>query len=406
MTGGIDALTRRRLAENKCFWSPKCKLICGLMNVLITNRVLVSGSGTETVARDLALELKRLGHEAAIYSPQLGPVAEQIRAQGVAVFSDIRRVEPVPDIIHGHHHAQTLTALLQFPAARAVFVCHDATAWHDEALLFPRVLRYVAVDHRCLKRFGQNVGVPPQNVHVIFNAVDVSRFRSRKPLPDKPERAAIFSNYATRFTHVDAVTKACKGFGIAVDVIGTGFGTATTRPEEALPNYDLIFAKARCALEAMAVGTAVVLCDFAGLGAMVNHDNFDELRKLNFGTGNLVHPLDPQLIAAEIKKYDPHEAQLVSERVRKEANLSSAAVEWIELYQEVLKDNSGYHSHADELASVAEYLMHWGYDARIACEKAHIKKLTAWPIIGHWIQWAIDHERTRILKIRDVPPQR
>ena len=34
-------------------------------------------------------------------------------------------------------------------------------------------------------------------------------------------------------------------------------------------DYDLVFAKARCALEAMAVGAAVVLCDTHGLGPMV-----------------------------------------------------------------------------------------------------------------------------------------
>ena len=379
------------------------------MKVLITNRVLQNGSGTETVTRDLALELRRLCHEAVIYSPVLGPVAKQIQAQGIPVFTDIHQVNFVPDIIHGHHHAQTLTALLQFPETPAIFVCHDAVAWHDDPLIFPRVLRYVAVDYRCRKRFEEIPQIPTEKIRVLFNAVDLSRFKPRPALPGKPRRAAIFSNYATKATHTNAVTKACKSLGIALDVIGKGFNTSTSRPEEVLPAYDIVFAKARCALEAMAVGSAVVLCDFAGLGTMVNCSNFSELHKLNFGAGTLLRPLDPELIAAEIKKYDAHEAKRVSERVRTEAGLTTAAVEWLELYDEVIADNALLKQRQDEnrrpqeLAALADYLVKWGYDARIELEKSRLKELMDWPVLGRCVTWAMERQRMRMLSVRDVP---
>ncbi len=375
------------------------------LNILITNRVLRSGSGTETVACDLALELRRQGHEAAIYSPLLGTVAEHVRERGIPVFDDIRQVSPIPDVVHGHHHAQTLTALLQFPKAKAVFACHDATAWHDEALIFPRVLRYVAVDHRCLKRFAEDLHVSKESIRVIFNAVDLSRFRPRPGLPEKPARAAIFSNYATPFTHTKAVAGACQSLGITVDVIGSGANSSTSTPETALLDYDIVFAKARCALEALAVGSAVILCDFAGLGALVTRQNFAEFRKLNFGTGNLTRPLDPHLIMEEIKRYDPQEAACVSERTRSEANLTHAAMEWIELYHEILQQPY-QDNHTVELAATAEYLVKWGYDARIALETASMKKLTHWPILGRCFHWVLERERSKIVKLRDVPRQR
>ena len=102
----------------------------------------------------------------------------------------------------------------------------------------------------------------------MLNAVDLSRFIPRPPLPDRPLGAAVFSNYASRWTHLPAIEEACSTLGIPLDVIGKAFGTETQKPEELLPKYDLVFAKARCALEAMATGCAVVLCDFAGLGSM------------------------------------------------------------------------------------------------------------------------------------------
>ena len=50
-----------------------------------------------------------------------------------------------------------------------------------------------------------------------------------------------------------------------------------------LGQYDIVFAKARCALEALAVGNAVVLCDTVGVGPMVTTGEVDRLRRLNFG---------------------------------------------------------------------------------------------------------------------------
>jgi hypothetical protein len=352
-----------------------------------------------------------LGHEVVTYSLILGPVAKQIRAEGIPVFTDIHQINFVPDVIHGHHHAQTLTALLQFPDTPAIFVCHDATAWHDDPLIFPRVLRYVAVDYRCQKRFEEIPQIPRGNIRVLFNAVDLCRFRPRSPLPGKPRRAAIFSNNATNATHTRAVTTACQRSGISLDVIGKGFNTSTSKPEEVLPSYDIVFAKARCALEAMAVGSAVVLCDFPGLGAMVNCSNFSALRKLNFGAGTLLRPLDPELIAAEINKYDTYEAKRVSERVRTEASLTSAAVEWSEIYNEVIAENwrlnqrPDENRRAEELAALADYLVKWGYDARIELEKSRLKELADWPILGRCVNWVLERERRRMrmLSVRDVP---
>jgi hypothetical protein len=355
------------------------------------------------------LELQKLGHEPVIYSPVVGPVAEQLQSQGIPVFSDIRQIKLVPDVIHGHHHPQTLTALLQFPDTPAVFVCHDATAWHDDPLVFPRVLRYVAVDYRCLKRFEEIDSVRRENVRVLFNAVDLSRFKPRPPLPSRPLRAAIFSNYATRRTHATAVSQACKSLGISIDVIGKGFHTDTSTPETVLPAYDIVFAKARCALEAMAVGSAVVLCDFSGLGGMVTCANFAELRKLNFGAGTLVGALDSELIAGEINKYDAQEATRVSELARKEACLTSAAVDWLDLYNEAIAENRVWNEQpednrrAEELAALAKYLVKWGYDARIELEKRRLNKLVDWPILGRCINWAMERERMRMLNVRDVP---
>jgi Glycosyltransferase Family 4 len=318
-----------------------------------------------------------------IYSPQLGPAAEEIRADGIEVYSDIRAIDRVPDVIHGHHHPQTLIGLLRFPNTPAIFVCHDALSWHDDPLVFPRVLRYVAVDRRCRRRFEGKPQIPPESVRLVPNAVDLSRFHPRPPLPKHPQRALIFSNHASRRTQVPAIQTACRSLNIPCDVVGLESGRSISRPEDILPKYDLVFAKARCALEAMAVGCAVVVCDFGGLGQMVRPQTFAELRALNFGGGVLTRPIDPELIANEIRKYDGGEAQLVSARVRREADLTSAVDEWIEIYQEVVSEHTAAGSRREqELLALADYVSEWGYDARIAWEEKRIAPSLDWPVIG------------------------
>src|SRR5262245_31349615 len=93
---------------------------------------------------------------------------------------------------------------------------------------------------------------------------------------------------------------------------GLDEATSSAQPEEILGRYDLVFAKARCALEAMAVGAAVVLCSSSGLGPMVTTGRLDQLRRLNFGRRSLREAIHPDAIEREIASYDAVDATEVS----------------------------------------------------------------------------------------------
>jgi hypothetical protein len=310
------------------------------LRVLITNRVLASRTGTELYVRDLARALLERGHHPVVYSPLLGPVAAEVRALTVPVVDDLARVGAPPDVIHGHHGLETLAALLAFPGVPAVAFCHSWIGWPDVPVRFPRVLRYVAVDHTCRDRLLFEHGVPEDRVHVALNAVDLERFRPRGPLPPRPGRALVFSNAAGgKGSQLAAVREACEAAGIALDVAGSASGKPLERPEEALGRYDLVFAKARAALEAMAVGAAVILCDAVGTGPMVTTGNLSDLRPLNFGMRALRERPTPEALAREIARYDAADAAEVSRRVRAEAGQGALADELVALYREVLDEH-------------------------------------------------------------------
>jgi len=309
------------------------------LHVLITNTSLSGRSGTECHVRDLASGLLRRGHAPVVYSTYLGAMATELQEATIPVVDDLRCIGRAPDIIHGHHLPETLTALLHFAQAPAIGVCHDAVAWHDAPLEFPRLRRMVAVDEACRDRLVYRHGLAGDGVPIITNAVDLSRFPPRPPLPSRPQRALVFSNYASELNYLVAIREACARLGLEVDVVGQAMGTACADPGRLLGRYDLVFAKARCALEALAVGAAVVLCGLEGVGPFVTADNFEELRRLNFGRRALRPPITADRLLQEIGRYSREAAAAVSARVRAEAHLDGLLDRWLALYQEVLEEH-------------------------------------------------------------------
>jgi len=344
------------------------------LRVLFTNVFLTSRTGTEVWIRDAALGLRRRGHDPLVYSPELGAVAAEIRQSGVPVVDDLAAVGEPPDLIHGHHHPQTVEALLRFPGVPALFVSHDATAWHDAPPLFPRIRRYAAVDEANRERLLA-AGVPEDRVRLLLNWVDLERFRPRpSALPAEPRRALVFSNYAREDTHLPAVREACRRAGLELDVLGAGAGRSVPDPESLLGGYDLVFAKARCALEALAVGAAVVLCDYRGLGPLVTSGELDVLRRNNLGARTLRDPVTPEGVLRRIERYDPRDAAEVSRRVREAAGLETALDRLLALYGEVLEDGgSAPPDPGAELRAASTYVRHWA-GARLEAEVADLRR--------------------------------
>ncbi len=335
------------------------------LRILITNNTMLRRAGSELYVRDLALALLRRGHSPIVYSPVLGPVAKELKARTVPVIDDLEDMSASPDIIHGHHHHETMTAVMRYPGVPAVFVCHGWLPWQEIPPAFPSILRYVAVDDLCRERLETTRGVPGEGISTLYNFVDLRRFSRVRNLPDRPGSALVFSNYAKGVP--EAIVRACEAAGIGrVDVIGAGSGSQIPDPERILANYDIVFAKARAALEAMASGCAVIVMDYSGLAGMVTCENFDRLRKLNFGVRALqAQALDEDSVRAALARYDSVDARTVSLRVRDEAGLEAAADRWIDLYRDCLASDPSPSADTHLMAAsrylrfLAPYLKSW-----------------------------------------------
>jgi hypothetical protein len=301
--------------------------------VLITNIWLASLGGSEVVVRDLALGLLRRGHRPIVYAPTLGAVAEEIAARGVAVIDDLRQLGEPPDIIHAQHCIPCGEALIRFPDVPAIYVCHAFRHWVEAPVHFPQIGAYVAVDEACRDRLVHTEGIDPERVVILHNAVDLNRIPPRPaPLSERPQRAVAFGKAAA----VPELRTACEQLGIQFDAIGAATGRISTAAEQELVAYDLVFASARSALEAMCCGCAVIVCDPRGFAGLVTSRNFEALRARNFGLRCLAEPVTVDRCVQAIGRYDPDDASAVGRQARADADLDKLLDDVERLYDEVL----------------------------------------------------------------------
>jgi hypothetical protein len=314
------------------------------LKVLITSYMFARRTGLEVYVRDLALALQQRGHVPIIYSPVLGELAQKLRSKTIPVVDDLNAIGIYPDIIHGHHHMETMTALLHFPGVPAIYFCHNSFSPLDSPPPSPRLLRFVAVDQPCYEKLVFEHGVPADRARLLLNFVDGARFEPRGPLPSRPRRALLYGNYATEDANLTAVRHACSRAGLQLDVVGIGIGNNITEPEKLLGKYDIVFAKSRAAAEALTVGTAVIIYCMRSVGPMVTVSELERLLPLNFGIRAMrSHSVSESLteaISQEIARYDPQDAAEVSRRVRNRLQSDKAIDEILSLYDEVITEYS------------------------------------------------------------------
>lgn len=304
------------------------------LTILLTNMILSGRSGTEIVVRNLARAFLDMGHRPIVYSPMPGAFADEVRALSVPVVSDIRTIQQPIDVIHGHHLPATVAAVARYPDTPAIFVCHDFVAWHDSPPHLPSICRYVAVDDTVAERLLAD-GVDAAKLRTLLNRVDIDRFLPGAALPDRPRRALAF---AKNHGHIEAVQAACLARGILLDVVGPNVGRPVIEPQQLMNDYDLVFASAMTAMEAMACGRGVVVCDGRGLAGWVTPERYEEWRPRNFGIRVLRGRLTPGDVGHEIDRFSAADAAHAMQRIRAEGGVRAQADAFVDLYREVIAE--------------------------------------------------------------------
>jgi len=325
------------------------------MRIALANVILCGRTGTEVVTMDLARGLSQRGHQLFIFAPEVGKSGQEFIAEGYQVIDDLVQAPFEPDIVHGNHNVALVQTLIRFPGSQGVFVSHDATLWQNSAPAMTRIREFVAVDRLNRERIERELVRVAGSVHVIHNAVDLQRFNARGPLPDHPRKALIL---AKNWPHIKAIQAACARFGLDCELLGKAVGQEVSDLPQRLHHYDVVFATARMAIEAMAVGCAVVVCDARGLAGMVTSKNVVQWREDNFGLRILTKVVEQDSVFDELKLYDATDATKVSAFIRQHNDLQGALDRYENVYRLALAHD---HSVARDLeaAEISAVLRGW-----------------------------------------------
>ncbi|MCB0829194.1 MAG: hypothetical protein KDB62_10350 [Solirubrobacterales bacterium] len=275
------------------------------MRIVIGLEDFSSFAGTETYARTVAAELQRLGHEVIVHAATTGPIADQVREQGIEVVESETELPATCDAVLSQDAASAFSLAGRYPGARRLMVCHSDYFMSQSPPQLPGVCDAVIVMNDRVGRFVESLGSPGGGVPVIrmTQPVDLKRFGVRGKRTGGPRRALILGNYLTpdRASDLDAV---CRQAGLE-PVIRGATTTPVANPEQVIADADLVIGLGRCIVEAMAGRRAAFVHGIAGSDGWVTADSYAALESDGFGgtATDLVH--DRDRLAADLAGWDP-----------------------------------------------------------------------------------------------------
>lgn len=312
------------------------------MKILVTNWRLARRTGSELHAAELARDLRSRGHEVALYAPVIGEMADQLRADRFLVANTPSELSDAgfnPEIIHAQHHMSAIAALSHFPHCHAVYQCHGTAPWEEWPPLHPRIAFYCVPSSEFNHWLTEQHQIPPDRIRIVPLSVDLSAYPVKNAIQWPPKRALIFSDYFERGPELDAIAAVCRERDIKLDAKGRGFGSAVDAPDKLLPQYDLVFAAGRSAIEALACGCATILVRERHMEDWIHPGNLRHAATLNFSPGiDTKRPITEETIAAALDRVTESAIAETARLIRSEHELNTAVDTLEKLYQDALSE--------------------------------------------------------------------
>jgi hypothetical protein len=338
------------------------------MRILLTNSFLASRTGSEMAVRDFAVGLKRRNHAIEVYANVLTKAwRENLARHGIRAVDRIEDLQQRPDVVHGQHTIAFLPCMIRFPDAGVVQWIHDIRDPIDTPLGHCAIAHHVAVDEFRADRVAEALGTR-DHVSVVANAVDLSRFSPHGLSADRRALCILKRDGLERTR--DVIAQAAAKTGWSAHFAGPGAGHEILNMPDTLRQFDLVVTSGRCALEALAMGRAVIACDGNRLGGLVTEDTWARLRRNNIGLNAMTAVLNEDNALKEFAAVDLERTWAFASQIRGEIDLEPRLDEIERLYRHVnrthdpLLDRTARSAWATDVERVAHayaghHLTHW-----------------------------------------------
>ncbi|QOS81362.1 glycosyltransferase [Paenibacillus sp. JNUCC31] len=250
------------------------------MRILFTLHDLQYSGGTETFTYSLIKEFLRHNHEIFLYSTRIGQLADKYTEIGVFVTDEIASLPDNVDIIHAQHRAEAISVFYKYPSVPMIFTSHGIIPWQEKPVFIPSIVKYVAVSEEVQQHLIQNWDIQEDQISIIRNGIDQTRFHPRTPTNEKPESILLLSNRYTPDVK-EILEEAANKASMKFNIVGQSHNNVWDVEDEIL-NSDVVVSLGRGILEAMSCGRLPLVFDYNGGDGIVTPDTYYDFRQKNF----------------------------------------------------------------------------------------------------------------------------
>lgn len=305
------------------------------MRFLIALRQPSLGGGvrghTETVAR----ELQHTGHDVVIFSDDDLPWRDAMERSGLRTAGSLAALEGHFDVAIAHDQPSAFDILAARPDIPLTFVWHGNIYDVDMAPQLDDAVKIIFQPYGPLPTRADATSAKARIVQVR-QPIDVERFCPLGPIGERPRRAVAISNYMTDIRR-EVLTEACAQLGIEIEFYGFHEQRGpTSDPQITMNSADIVFGKARVAMEAMACGRAVFVFDAFGTDGFVDEHNIETLLSRGMGGSSTPMATSVDQIVEELGRYDQRMGMVNRDLARHHFPVSQHAATIVSAIEEML----------------------------------------------------------------------
>ncbi|MGZ4257256.1 MAG: hypothetical protein ACXVRE_05780 [Gaiellaceae bacterium] len=269
------------------------------MRFVLGNRLLVNVGGTEVHLAIVGEQLRRLGHETVMYSPELGPYADNLRGRGFEVTDALTELPEDCDVVFSQDALVAYDLAACYPEARHVFrICGQS---HDFQLP-PQLAGAVDLVVVLSDRYARIAAASAAGTPVVRLRIPVDP-ELLVPLDDiraQPRKAVLLGNYPERFELVRSAWGE-----LEVERVGeTNDSSQRFDVSGALAGADIVVGKGRAALDGMACGRAVYVFDLFGGDGWITPELYPALEADQFAGLATERVIGREELARDLDEYD------------------------------------------------------------------------------------------------------
>jgi hypothetical protein len=342
------------------------------MRIVLSSENFVGFGGTETYTVTVARELGRLGHEAAIYSPNRGAMAEVARELGIHVV-DSTQLPRSCDLVIASDGATCHELAGRYPDVPVVLVVHSA----DHMLQAPpqledRCQTVVVMNDRVRRAVEARAWHAP--IVRLRQPIDLVKYHHLGPSRSTARTALVSTNYLAG-PRADLINEACRANGLQPTWIGATTSPTPT-PELAIAGAEIVIGLGRTVLEAMAAGRAAYVYGKVGGDGWVTPERYPAMEADGFaGTASADIVIATDRLVADLGCWEETMGELNRDLTSAHHSAREHAISLVHLARTLTRSPPVDVSLAGELAHLVR--LQWHSESRAVTSQIEAARLRA-----------------------------